>query len=89
MHEAGLLKDLIYKITEIAKKEEAEHVTDVSVWLGALSHMSADHFRDHYEIAARGSPGEGANLDIELSTDETHPDAQSILLKSVGVTTLR
>lgn len=85
MHEAGLLKDLISKITDIAHNEGAEKVTQVSVWLGALSHMSADHFRDHYEIAARGSPGEGAALDIELSTDARHPDAQGILLKSVDV----
>lgn len=83
MHEAGLLRDLIRKVTDIAETEGAQRVAGVSVWVGALSHMTAEHFHEHYEIASKESLAEGAALDIEVSTDMTHPDAQSILLKSV------
>ncbi len=85
MHEAGLLKDLVARIRDVAATEGVERVARVSVWLGALSHMSPEHFRDHYNIEARGSPGEGAELDIELSEDPMHPNAQGILLKSVEI----
>ena len=35
------------------------------------------------EVSSRESLAEGAALEIEVSTDMTHPDAQSILLRSV------
>jgi hydrogenase nickel incorporation protein HypA/HybF len=57
----------------------------VKVKLGALAHISAEHFREHFQQAARGTAAEGARLDIDVSTDESDPCAQDILLKSVDV----
>lgn len=86
MHEMSLMKDLMGKILTVAKENDADRVVSVSVWLGALSHMSADHFREHYEEAAKGTIAEGAELKTELSEDVDDPNAQEILLKDIEVT---
>ncbi len=85
MHEASLMRDLMQKILTVADGENGR-VSGVSVWLGALSHMSPDHFREHYEEASRDTIAEGAILKIETSNDLDHENAQDILLKSVEVT---
>lgn len=85
MHEAGLIRDLIEKILAVATKEAGDKVSSVTVWLGALSHMTVEHFRDHYDRAAAGTIASEAALHIELSEDILHPDAQHVILKSVEV----
>ena len=87
MHEHSLMKNLMNKILVLAKKEHATKVTKVSVWLGALSHMSPAHFKEHFDISAKGTIAENAILDIEESQDIHDPNALSILLKSVDVAT--
>lgn len=85
MHEFSLINDLMRKIETIAKEQNASKITAVRVWLGALSHISADHFREHFVDAAKGTVAADARLDIEVSTDETDVRAQDILLQSVEV----
>ena len=85
MHEHSLLNDLINKIETIAREYEADHVLEVKVKLGALSHISADHFKLHFDEAVKGTVAEGAHLKIEQLTDETDPCAQDILLDSVEI----
>lgn len=85
MHEASLIADLMHRIDEVAQAEGARRVVGVSVWLGALSHMSEAHFVEHFEHAAAGTIAEGARLDIRLSADTGHPNAQSLMLESVEV----
>lgn len=87
MHEASLMKDLMRRIQSIADAEGAERITGVQVWLGALSHMSPEHFSEHFEAAARNTPAQGAALDITLSDDTRHPNAQTIVLEGVEVET--
>ena len=83
MHEASLMKSLMTKILEVAEREKASRVSAVEVWLGALSHMTPDHFREHFDIAARGSIAEGAKLIAEVSEDIYDTNAETILLKSI------
>ena len=78
------MKDLMRKIITVTDGE-GERVTAVSVWLGALSHMSPAHFKEHYDDASTGTIAEGAELQIEASDDTDHDHAQSILLKEVQV----
>ncbi|MCP4633880.1 MAG: hydrogenase maturation nickel metallochaperone HypA [candidate division Zixibacteria bacterium] len=85
MHEFSLLEDLLNKINSIAKDNDSDKVIGVKVKLGALSHISAEHFREHFNHAVKGTIAEGAKLDTFLSTDETDPHAQDILLESVEV----
>jgi len=85
MHEASLMKDLMRKIETVAREQNARRVLGVSVRLGALSHMSATHFREHFDVASEGTLAAGAELKIEVLTDTTDPHAQEILLESVEV----
>jgi len=85
MHEFSLIKDLIHKITNIAHEQHASKVLSVTVKLGALSHISQDHFRDHFVYASRGTISEGAQLNIEAQTDITDPQSQDVLIQNIEV----
>ena len=82
MHELSLLSDLLRKITSVAQEQNAEKVVSIQVKLGALCHLSADHFREHFSHTVCGTVAEGARLDIEVSTDQADPHAQEIVLES-------
>jgi len=85
MHEQSLMVDLMKKINAIATQQNVDQITRVKIRLGALSHISAGHFREHFVLAARGSCAEKAELDIEVLTDINDPQAQDIILDSVEV----
>lgn len=85
MHELGLLRGLMKKIDSIADENDAASVTCVRVKIGALAHISGDHFREHFEQAARATRAENATLEVVELTDTTHPDAQEIVLESIDV----
>lgn len=85
MHEAATVRDLMRRLERAAQTAGAERVSRVAVWLGALSHFSARHFRDHFDDEARGTIAEGATLDIETSDDPTHPDAQHVVLRNIDL----
>jgi hydrogenase nickel incorporation protein HypA/HybF len=85
MHEASLMANLMRRIDEVAKAEHARRIVGVSVWVGALSHMSAEHLGEHFEQAAAGTIAEGARLDVSVSDDTRHTNAEIIVLESVEV----
>ncbi len=85
MHEASLMNDLVNKILALAHEQQARQVIEVQVWLGALSHMSAEHFREHFSQAAHQTIAEGASLRIDCSDDIHDPNAQSLLLRGIEV----
>jgi hydrogenase nickel incorporation protein HypA/HybF len=85
MHEASLMNDLMRKIEDVARQQNARQVLGINVSLGALSHMSAGHFREHFAVASQGTLAEGAKLNIKVLTDMNDPQAQDILLESVEV----
>lgn len=85
MHEASLMDDLIRKITTLAEAQQARNVTGVQLTLGALSHLSPAHLREHFVHATQGTIAEGAQLRINARTDITEPTAQDIRLDSIEV----
>lgn len=85
MHEFGLMKDLLRKIEHIAAENKATKVESISVWLGAFSHITPEHFREHFVDGSAGTIAENAELRIEKSDDTEDPNAQEILLKSIDV----
>lgn len=85
MHEHALISDLMRQILKTAESERAMAVVGVTVWLGALSHMSAGHFAEHFERAAAGTLAEGATVDAVVSDDIHDPHASSVLLTGVEV----
>jgi hydrogenase nickel incorporation protein HypA/HybF len=85
MHELSLMVDLIRKVESIALEQGASRVLGVKVRLGALSHISPDHLREHFAHASCGTAAEGAWLDVEVLSDATDPNAQEVILESVEV----
>lgn len=83
MHERHLTQDLIRELERLAAAEGGTRVTRIRVRLGALSHFTPDHFREHFEDAARGTKAEGAEVQAELSTDPGEPGAQGVMLETV------
>lgn len=87
MHERALMNDLIQKIdVEAEAVGPKARVTRVRVRLGALSHFTPEHFREHFEDAARGTRAEGALVETESRTDPTEPEAQGVVLELLDVT---
>jgi hydrogenase nickel incorporation protein HypA/HybF len=83
VHEQAVMRDVIGRILDLAAMEGASTVTRVNVRLGALSHFTPDHFREHFEDAALGTAAEGAIVDAELSRDATDEAAADVVLESV------
>ena len=87
MHEASLMRGLMRRIETIAATEGAARVAGISVWLGALSHMTEDHFTAHFTRAAAGTIAEGAKLKLSVSDDIGHAAAQDVVLEDVEIET--
>ena len=86
MHEGTLVRDLVAKIEELAKSNGAKGVSRVKVQLGAFSHCSPEHFREHFVEEAKGTLAEQATLEVEcLSEDLTDPNAQEVVLESIDI----
>ncbi len=85
MHEFSLMNGIVNKINQIALIQKAEQVTLVKVRLGALAHISSEHFKEHFEHAVKGGVAEGARIEIYQETDRTDPNAQEIILESIEI----
>jgi hydrogenase nickel incorporation protein HypA/HybF len=82
MHERALLADLIREIEETAHEEAARRVVAINVHVGPMSHMTPEHFVEHFVDASRGTIAEGAACNVG-SIDPRDPLAQSIVLESI------
>ena len=85
MHELSLMADLLSKINQLGRDQSANRIVGVKVRLGALAHISAAHFRQHFVEGIKGTRAEGARLDVVLGHDVADPHAQDILLESIDV----
>lgn len=85
MHERALMTDLMREIEAVAAADGAARVTRVSVRLGALSHFTPEHFRDHFLDASYGTLAEGAAVDAVLADDLDDPRAAGVVLESIEV----
>ncbi len=83
MHELSLLNDIFGKINRVARENDADRVLGVKIRLGALSHISAGHFREHFADAAKGTIVENAKLEVVEDDDPEAPDAQEMILESI------
>ncbi len=85
MHERALMTDVMRRIDEEAKAQGAARVSRVAVRLGALSHFTVEHFREHFADASRGTIAEGADVDVVLDDEITGPHATDVVLETVEV----
>jgi hydrogenase nickel incorporation protein HypA/HybF len=73
MHETALVRDIIHRIEDLGHATGARRVTGAKIWLGALSHLSADHFREHFAIEARDTCVDRVTLEVEVSDNPDDP----------------
>jgi hydrogenase nickel incorporation protein HypA/HybF len=85
MHELSLVASLCARAEAAARAEGVERVVGLSIRLGALSHLSPDHLRDHLARFSIGSMLEGAAVAVSVDTDPASPTAQDIELLTVEV----
>ena len=83
MHDLALMADLIAEINRLSTQHRGRNIVRVRVWLGALSHFTPAHFREHFAVAAQASYARNAAVDIETSDDVADPRAQGVVLKSL------
>lgn len=84
MHEQALLQDLGREVNAVAEREGEREVARVRVWIGALSHLTPEHLRAEWPDVVRGTRAERATLEVEVSRDPRHPQAQAVVLTSVS-----
>ena len=79
------MEDLVREIELRAEQGGGHRVTRIRVRLGALSHFTPEHFREHFEDAAAGTVAEEAVVEAETRTDPTEPAAQGVVLEELDV----
>jgi hydrogenase nickel incorporation protein HypA/HybF len=85
MHEEAMLRDVIRKAEEVARESGPGRVTRVRLWVGARSHLAGPELEARWVHAVHGTALSGARVDIEVSRDAAHPNAESIVLQSVDL----
>ena len=85
MHEASLMRHLMARLLEGAAEREAARIVAVRVRLGALSHLSAAHFREHFKQASVGTIAAGATIEAIEEQDIQAPDAADVVLLSFDI----
>ena len=76
------MDDLVRKLLSVAEQEDGR-ISRVRVRLGALSHFTPEHFREHFEDATRGTRAEGAAVEATVANDPADPQAMGVVLDSI------
>jgi hydrogenase nickel incorporation protein HypA/HybF len=85
MHEESMLRDLIHKAEEVARREGGVRVTRVRLWVGARSHLGGPELTDRWAHAVNGTALSGAKVVVETSSDPDDPNAETVILRSLDV----
>jgi len=65
MHEMSIAENLVELIADEARKERFRRVKRVRVQLGVLGHVEPEALLFCFDVVAKGTVGEGADLDVE------------------------
>lgn len=85
MHERALMLDVMRKVEAVAAAQGSNRVSRICVRLGALSHFTVEHFREHFVDASRGTVADGAEVDAVVDEDITGAHARDVVLEAVEV----
>lgn len=80
MHERTLLADLLRRLEEIRAAHSDSRIALVRVRLGAWTHLTPEHFTEHFREMSVGTAAEGARLEILEGLPEL---PQNVVLESV------
>jgi hydrogenase nickel incorporation protein HypA/HybF len=79
------MRDVLAKVEAVAQAEGAARVTRIRVRLGALSHFTPEHFREHFADASCHTIAEGAEIDAVVDDRTTAPYARGVVVENVEV----
>ena len=89
MHESSLMTGLVHTAEKAARDAGAARVASIRVRVGALSGMSPEHLKEHFDESAAGTMLSGASLEIEYGPEGPDaiddPAAQGVLLLGIDV----
>jgi hydrogenase nickel incorporation protein HypA/HybF len=66
VHESSLGKQVLEAVLERALAAKATRVVAVRGWVAETEHLHPDAIAFHFAAHAKGTPAEGAKLDLEL-----------------------
>jgi hydrogenase nickel insertion protein HypA len=66
MHESSLGKAVLTAVLERAAAENAKQIRKVSGWIAETESLDPSAIRFHFQAHARGTPAEGAELELRL-----------------------
>ncbi|MBP7087993.1 MAG: hydrogenase maturation nickel metallochaperone HypA [Candidatus Omnitrophica bacterium] len=66
MHETHLIEPIIKGISEHAKREGAQKVTNIKLKIGALACANESSFRETFSVLSKGTLLENAKLEITM-----------------------
>jgi len=89
MHEQAMLRDLVRKAEEVALRAAPGRVTRVRLWVGARSHLAGPELEGRWADAVDGTVLAGAPVEVEVSTDDSDPRAETIVLRSIDFDSAR
>jgi Zn finger protein HypA/HybF involved in hydrogenase expression len=85
VHESALVTCLVAKVGALAEAQGACRVVAIQLALGEFTSIMPDHLREHFALAALGTPAAGARLDITPHADPTDPLAYVLTLTGIAV----
>jgi hydrogenase nickel incorporation protein HypA/HybF len=85
MHEERLFRDLRDRLEQLAATHGARRILEVTIWVGALSHVDATAVRARWPATVQGTRAEGSRLVVERSEDPADPRATGVVVRSVRV----
>ena len=83
MHDRSLTLGLLRQIQRVAAENGGGRVLGASVTRGALSQISPDPFREHFDLEAAGTWAAEIELRLEVDPDERSPQALGVWLTGV------
>ena len=83
VHEQTLLKELRRKVDELSAAHGRAPIVRARVAVGVLSHLDEPRLRELWTRAMAGGPAANAALEVELLPGLDHPQAASVVLRSV------
>jgi hydrogenase nickel incorporation protein HypA/HybF len=66
MHESSLARQILRAVVERAAREGARRVVAVRGWVAETESLSRDSLASHFAAHARGTPAEGARLELRV-----------------------
>jgi len=85
MHESKLVTNLVDEAVRVAELNSSDKVRDVTLSIGALSHVTPLSLESHMKDAAHGTLIADATLTITKATDPYAADALDVRLVSMRV----